>query len=280
MGAQSDFSISILASGIGTLALMLAAAALGWWLRKLQTRGMRHSAMESGESVAQEGYLLGSALGLLGLLLAFSFGMVLSRYEARRELVVKEANAIGTAYLQAQLLDDPFRTRLSNLLVDYTQNRIQLAEAAGDTSAYAARNDRMLTDIWANVSAARESAVAHGTTTALLMAFNEMIDLEAERKTAWGLRLPREVALLLLLYLAITGVLVGHQVDGPRGRRAAFVLSISIALSIAVMADLNRPQSGNARESQAPMEMLLKSLREQPPAVFDRFNSQVARPGR
>src|SRR6185369_13969522 len=134
LGAQSDFSI--LASGIGTLALMLVAAALGWWLRKLQTRGKRHSATESGESVAQEGYLLGSALGLLGLLLAFSFGMVLSRYEARRELVVKEANAIGTAYLRAQLLDDPFRTRLSNLLVDYTQNRIQLAEAAGDTSAY------------------------------------------------------------------------------------------------------------------------------------------------
>ena len=278
MGAQSDFSI--LASGIGTLALMLVAAALGWWLRKLQTRGKRHSATESGESVAQEGYLLGSALGLLGLLLAFSFGMVLSRYEARRELVVKEANAIGTAYLRAQLLDDPFRTRLSNLLVDYTQNRIQLAEAAGDTSAYAARNDRMLTDIWANVSAARESALAHGTTTALLVAFNEMIDLEAERKTAWGLRLPREVALLLLLYLAITGVLVGHQVDGPRGRRAAFVLSISIALSIAVMADLNRPQSGNARESQAPMEMLLKSLRDQPPAVFDRIDSPVARPAR
>ena len=79
---------------------------------------------------------------LLGLLLAFSFGMVLTRYEARRELVVREANAIGTSYLRAQFLNEPYRTRLSTLLVEYAENRVQLASAEGNKKSYLATNDR------------------------------------------------------------------------------------------------------------------------------------------
>lgn len=271
---MAGFSSSLLipAIGIGTLGLMLVSAAVGHGIRRLQLRRTKSGGRESGESVAQEGYLLSSALGLLGLLLAFSFGMILSRYEARRELVIKEANAIGTSYLRAQFLDEPYRTQLSTLLVEYTENKIQLASAEGNRSSYAARNDQLLTDIWSNVRAARESAVTHGITTALLLTFNEVIDLDAERKIAWGLTLPREVLILLMAFLVMVGFLVGHQVDGPRGRRAALALFLSIALSITAMADLNRPSVGWARESQAPMIMALKSLKSQPPASFDRFN--------
>ena len=74
----------------------------------------------------QEGYLVGSLLGFLALLMAFSFSMALDRYEERRHLVIQEANAIGTAYLRTQLLDEPHRGRLSGLLVAYTDNRIAL----------------------------------------------------------------------------------------------------------------------------------------------------------
>jgi len=271
LGGYSS-SLLIPAIGIGTLALMLISAVGGHWLRRLQLRRIKSSARESSESIAQEGYLLSSALGLLGLLLAFSFGMVLSRYEARRELVIKEANAIGTSYLRAQFLDEPYRSHLSTLLVDYTENRIELASADGDRSSYAARNDQLLADIWSNVRAARESAVTHGITTALLLTFNEVIDLDAERKIAWGLTLPREVLILLMAFLVMVGFLVGHQVDGPRGRRAALALFLSIALSITAMADLNRPSAGWARESQEPMIMALRSLKAQPPASFDRFS--------
>jgi len=266
--------LSIYVIGLGIFALMVIAAGAGHLFRRWQERRARSKTRESAASVAQEGYLLSSALGLLGLLLAFTFGMVLSRYEARRELVTQEANAIGTAYLRAQFLDEPFRSRLSALLVDYTQNRILLATAGSNGRGYASKNDRLLTDIWSNVRAARESALAHGVTTALLLTFNEVIDLDAERKIAWGLRVPPEVQFLLMLYLTITAGLVGHQIDGPRGRRAAVVLFISISLSITVMADINRPQAGQARESQRPMFMLLESLRAQPPAIFDRFNSE------
>jgi hypothetical protein len=268
-------NLSIVATGIVTLAVLLVAAAIGQFIHRAQARRSRGELRESDPSVAQEGYLLSSALGLLGLLLAFSFSMVLNRYETRRELVTKEANAIGTSYLRAQMLDEPHRSRLTGLLVAYTDNRIKLATAE-DQSAYLATNDRLLTQIWAAVSAARESALEHGLTTSLLQTYNEVIDLDTERKLAWALRVPKEVMFLLLVFLAVTAGVVGHQVDGPRGKRAALMLFVLLALSIAVITDINRPMSGSARESQKAMEMLLASLKAQPPRVFDQFKAQQA----
>ena len=270
--------LSVIAIGISTLAVLFAAAAAGRLVRRLQQRRSRSKDRETGESVAQEGYLLGSALGLLGLLLAFSFGMVLTRYEERRELVTKEANAIGTAYLRAQLLDEPHRSRLSQLLVAYTDNRIKLASGEEDRSDTLAKNDHLLTDLWTAVRASRESAAAHGLTTALLTSYNEVIDLDTARKVAWDLRVPADILLLLILFMAVTGAVVGHQVDGPRGRRAALVLFLLLSLSITVITDINRPMTGHSRESQKAMLMLLQSLRSQPPQVFDRFNASASRP--
>jgi hypothetical protein len=274
-GWLSDWlsSLSVPAIGVGTFVLMLAASAGGRLLRRAQDRRKRQAEPESEPSVAQEGYLLGSVLGLLGLLLAFSFGMVLNRYEARRELVTKEANAIGTAYLRAQLLDEPFRGRLSSLLVQYTQNRIALADQGSLSGTSLARNDQLLTDIWTVVTASRESALTHGLTTALLTSYNEVIDLDTERKIAWELRVPVDVLVLLLVYFAVTAAVVGHQVDGPRGRRAALLLFAMVALSTTIITDINRPMTGHVRESQRAMLMLLQSLRTQPPQVFDRFGA-------
>jgi hypothetical protein len=268
-------NLSIVATGIVTLAVLLVAASIGQLIQKTQARRSRAEARESDPSVAQEGYLLSSALGLLGLLLAFSFSMVLDRYETRRELVIKEANAIGTSYLRAQMLDEPHRSRLTGLLVAYTENRIKLATAE-DQSAYLTTNDHLLTQIWSAVSAARESALEHGLTTSLLQTYNEVIDLDTERKVAWELRVPNEVLLLLFVFLAVTAGVVGHQIDGPRGKRAALVLFVLLALSITVITDINRPISGSSRESQRAMEMLLASLKAQPPRVFDQFKAQQA----
>jgi hypothetical protein len=264
--------LSIFAIASGTFALMLVASVVGQLVRQLQASRAGQISHESEQSVAQEGYLLGGILGLLGLLLAFSFGMVLNRFEARRELVTQEANAIGTAYLRAQLLDEPHRARLSNLLTAYTENRIKLASVDLAGNPYVPTNDRLLTEIWAAVRASRESAFSHGITTALLMTFNEVIDLDAERKIAWQLRVPSEVLILLIVYLSVTAAVVGHATDGPRGRRAAFALFLLIALSIGAITDVNRPMSSRSRESQLPMLMLLRSLQSQPPHVFDQFD--------
>src|SRR5688572_23037191 len=84
---------------LGMFALMLLSSLGGRLAHRLPRLARNPKCAESEGSIAHEGYALGATLALLGLLLAFSFGMVLNRYEARRDLAINEANAIGTAYL-------------------------------------------------------------------------------------------------------------------------------------------------------------------------------------
>ena len=262
-------SLSLTGLTLFVLITMLLAALVGHAVH----RWARHRA-KAGEQEDhnQEGYLVGSLLGFLALLMAFSFSMALDRYEERRHLVIQEANAIGTAYLRTQLLDEPHRGRLSGLLVAYTDNRIALG--TGDHAGLdrqLAINDRLLTEIWAAVTAARESANTHGITTAVLITFNEVIDLDTERKVARQVRVPAPVLLLLYWFLVMTAAVVGYVLDERRARLGAFVLFVLLSMYVSIIADLNRPASGNIKESQEPMLMLRQSLKSQPPEAFDKF---------
>jgi len=190
--------LSVLGISAATLIVMIVSALAGQSVRQFRIARLKATDDPNDRSQGQEEYLLGGSLALLALLLAFTFGLVLNRYEARRQLVTSEANAIGTAYLRAQLLDEPHRSRLSGLLIAYTDNRIRLANAGAEAGSNLAKNDRLLTQIWAAVSAAAGSAQAHGISMPLLEAFNEIINLDTERKVAWRLRVPGGVLILLL----------------------------------------------------------------------------------
>lgn len=238
---------------------------------------VRRFAAHGDEDHSQEGYLVGSMLGVLALLMAFSFSMALDRYEERRHLVVQEANAIGTSYLRAQLLDEPHRSRLSRLLIAYTDNRVALGTGRhAGLDRQLEINDRLLTDIWAAVAAARDSAARHGISVPILTAFNEVIDLDTERKVARQVRVPAPVMLLLYGFLLLTAVVLGYVLEERRARLGAFMLFLLLALYVSVIADLNRPASGNIQESQDAMLMLQRSLRSQPPQAFNQYASATS----
>jgi hypothetical protein len=94
------------AIGASLLASMLVAGSVGSWLRKRVALSATGSSSTSGFD-RQEGYLVSGVLGLLALLTGFTFALAVDRFEIRRELVLKEANAIGTTYLRTQVLDRP-----------------------------------------------------------------------------------------------------------------------------------------------------------------------------
>jgi hypothetical protein len=79
------------------LALMLAATEVGFRLGRKSEAG---AAAETSSPIAT---VEAALLGVLGLLLGFTMSMAVSRFEARRQLVIDEANAIGTSLLRAQL---------------------------------------------------------------------------------------------------------------------------------------------------------------------------------
>ena len=254
--------------GCGVLILMVLALWCGVALRK-RHEGQTPSTEKEG---GLEGYVVSAVLGLLALLMGFTFSLAVDRFEARRVLVLEEANAIGTAYLRAQLLQEPHRQRISQLLVKYTDNRIALAQAPrAQIPPLLAENDRMLTDLWAATASAFVTIKGLDFSSTFLDSVNNVIDLDASRKMARLARVPTEVFVVLFIYLIVTAGVLGYVFVGNRGRGAAGFMLLLLTLSLLLILDIDRPNKGGVREAQMAMEQLRTSFKKQPPQVFDRY---------
>lgn len=256
-----------------TLTIVASLFAAGFVGIRLHRRFERPAALQDTRSAnSEESYAITAVLGLLALLMGFTFSLAIDRYDVRRKLVIDEANAIGTAYLRAQLLAAPHRERISSLLARYVDNRIELANAApGTATAALARNDSLLVELWAAQVAAIDSMQHTPLATSSVEAMNAVIDLDSERKAARRAHVPTEVFAVLIVYLVFTAGLLGYVLRGSRGRALAVSLLFLFTLALLLVIDLDRPSLGGIRESQRPMEDLQAGLKAQPPAVFDRW---------
>src|SRR5262245_30918871 len=91
-----------------TIGIALASVELGYRIavyRRLQKEEEKESPVSG---------MVGATLALLALMLAFTFSLAGSRFEDRRQVVLTESNAIGTAYLRAAMLPEPMRTESRN----------------------------------------------------------------------------------------------------------------------------------------------------------------------
>jgi hypothetical protein len=260
----------ILVVAITILGAMYLAAALGAALRARSDRLRPHTTGEEGE-----GLVVSAALGLLALLIGFTFSLAADRFDARRLLVLEEANAIGATYLRAQLLDEPHRARMTDLLIRYLDNRIAFAGAkAGQNATLLAANDALVTDIWAATSAAFDSIKGLDFSSTYLDSVNNVVALDASRKAARRARVPTEVFVVLIIYLVASAGVVGNASKGLTGRLAAGLLLALFSLSLILIIDTDRPTHGGIVEGQQPMEELRKSLASRPPAIFDGWRTQ------
>ncbi|HEY2356179.1 MAG TPA: hypothetical protein VGH86_01910 [Phenylobacterium sp.] len=266
-------STPLAALGFGLFAAMGGATVLGGLLRLRLKR-------DGPDSGAGEGYIVSAVLGLLALLLGFTFSLAVDRFDARRVLVLQEANAIGTAYLQSQLLPEPHRGRMSELLVRYTANRIALAkEPPGATQArLLATSDTLVTDIWSATGAAFDSIKGIDFSSTYVASVNTVIELDGARRAARTARVPAEVFAVLFVYMVSSAGVLGYVLDRRDARIAAGLLLILFTVSLMLIVDIDRPTAGGIVESQAPMEALLKTLEGEPPAVFDRWRTPTEAP--
>lgn len=210
----------------------------------------------------QEGFLVTAVTGLLALLLGFTFSLAVDRFETRRVLVLEEANAIGTAYLRTQLLEEPHRARISDLLKRYVDLRIELsAEGAERDIAKVASNDALMNDLWREVMAAFPTIRGFDFSSSYLDSINAVIDLNTSRKVARVARVPGEIFVVLFIYIvAAAGVLGGYVLKGRRGRFTGIVLFALFSLSLLLIIDIDRPAGGGIKASQLPMILLKESL--------------------
>jgi len=266
-------SAPLLFIGVLLFGAMCLAAAIGVLLNRWHARETARSAAAEGaeKGEGQEGYIVSAVLGLLALLMGFTFSLAVDRFETRRHLVLEEANAIGTTYLRAQLLPEPHRARMTDILVRYTDNRILLAEAGPEKmSPFLATNDVLITDMWAATASAFDAIKTLDFSSAYLDSVNAVIDLDASRKTARAARVPAEVFVVLFIYLFVTAGVLGYVLKGKRGRMSAVFLLGLLTLSLLLIIDVDRPLVGGVTEGQAPMKLLRASF-SQPTTTYDRW---------
>lgn len=200
-----------------------------------------------------------SLLGILALLLGFTFSLALQRFDRRSEAVVAEANAIGTTYLRAQLLPKSVRGEAQQLLQNYIDFRI----AAGGISldheakrqAYLAKGKEILDATWGCALRAAEADNSPVTTGLFIQSLNELIDSFGRRDAELNRHVPEVIWLLLYGTFLITGGVIGYSagISGHRPSSVTYILVALIVILVFIIVDLDRPRRGLIRVDQSSL---------------------------
>jgi hypothetical protein len=212
----------------------------------------------------------GAMLGLLALLLGFSFALAAGRFSDRVELIVKEANAIGTASLRCDLMSDAQGKEMRDLLRAYTTQRIAFYDAASPAArATAIAESEMLQERFWKV-AVTEVKNSPELAKLLLPPLNDLIDLHGARVAATQRHMPGMLLLLLVVCSLVSVASVGYGcgVAGKRNVVLTTALTFLIAGTLWAIIDMDHPRKGLIRVGQQPMLDLQQSLeRGQPPTL-------------
>lgn len=219
----------------------------------------------SDEKEQPVGAMVASILGLVALVLGFTFSLAASRFDARRMAVLEEANAIGTTFLRARLLPDPERGEVARLLREYVEVRIRGTQE-GQTEQALARSEQIHELLWAQAVAAAEKDTGSFMTGVFIQSLNETIDLHAKRVLV-GIRSRIPLVIWIGLFgLALLGMAaVGYQAALSATRRSPAMLALVMAFAVVLLliADLDRGQEGLLRISQQSMLDLQKSMQSE-----------------
>jgi hypothetical protein len=209
------------------------------------------------------GGYLPAALGLLGLLIAFTFGMAIQRYDTRRTLVADEANAVRNAYLRIQVFDEPDRTMLSRGLLRWADVRVAFSTARDPRRIEAAEQQSLAlaTPLW-NDALGAVNRKSIPLTWAMLDRATDLFNVAAARKTALDAHVPVTIMRALMLYALLCAGFMGYDV--PPGKRFLFASTVQfalLALAVTMIVDLDRPRSNLGAVSQAPLLRAVESIR-------------------
>jgi hypothetical protein len=211
------------------------------------------------------GYLVSSALALLGLLMGFTFSAAQERFRLREQLVVAEANALSTSYLRLQLLEPPWRETLSRELLDYGETRLRFADALTPAEIDRVARDGAIRQakIWRDLAPAVRANSVPTLNPSFLQTLNETFDLAEARRAAREMRVPVTILRVLLACSFTVAAIIGYTEAFER-RDTIVLVGVLFLLTLAycLILDLDRPVSGSVRVAQAPMQRTVAAMRE------------------
>lgn len=207
------------------------------------------------------GAIEGSLLGLLALLLSFTFSMSSSRHDSRFQVMIQEANAIGTAVLRADLFPDTERVVLRGHFKNYVEARIAQYDAGidPDKNRMAASQTALNSDsLWkiAVAAAKSEDAAVRNRGSMMLVSLNDMIDAVTTRKASRETTMPDLILYLLFLLCLTSSFIVGYGSKKKLDWIVASGFAVMIAITVFSILDLDRPHRGLITLDKAEQNMV------------------------
>jgi hypothetical protein len=221
--------------------LLIAFYMLGYKLRRVMLK------RSESHTVEDLGAINGTLLGLLALLLAFTFSMSNSRYDTRKDLVIVEANAIGTAILRADVYPDSVRALLRTNFKNYVEERIAFYQAGMDmdkmVTHFKAANEISST-LWHITT--NYSKIDRNTTIAsqLIPALNEMIDVTTTRRAAGEATIPDLIMYFLFILCLTSAFLLGYDFKNRFDWIVVLGFALMLSSTVFTIIDMDRPRSG------------------------------------
>ncbi len=190
----------------------------------------------------------GTLLGLLALLLSFTFSMSAGKNDTRREIIVEEANDIGTAILRCDMYPDSNRKELHGLFANYINARIAYYDAGVDTTKI--NQSLRLTNvasakIWKKVAALSQDKDNVLRSQQMIPAVNAMIDMVSTRDAARSAHVPGSILWMLFLLTIAGSFIMGYGSNGKHFNKIIVGgFALMTVMTIYLILDLDRPRRG------------------------------------
>jgi len=239
-----------------TAALVLVAIEAGY---RLGTYRRFHS---EHEKEAPVGAMVGAALGLLAFMLAFTFGAAASRFDDRKQVLLEEANSIGTTYLRAGLLPEPHASEVRTLLRSYVDLRLEAARTGAIETALRSAPE-IHERLWHHAVALSAENPGSIASALFIQSLNETIDVHTKRvQIGVRNRIPSTIWLALYGVAFVALGAMGYHQGLSSSSRSAATLAVTITFSMVLwlIADLDRPGEGTMMVNQQAMEDVRNSI--------------------
>jgi hypothetical protein len=212
----------------------------------------------------------GALLGVVGLILAFGLSLAVGRYEARRAAVVAEANAIGTAYLRAQLIAEPERSESLALFPRYMDLALRVSNEVPNSAGMKetlSGESVLQRRLWRLAGKSLSAAPLASAPRLYVDSLNNMFDQQTVRASALKNRVPGAVLGLEVIAAALAlGLLALYLSVLGRGLIAVISAAALVTLLLLVTFDLDRPTRGLIKVPATPLESVRNSMIPPPAA--------------
>ncbi len=242
--------------------LMFLAIELGFRAAKSMRKRLPESYCAEIDSVQT------SLLGLLALLIAFTFSMALQRYDSRSDAVVDEANAIGTTYLRTQLLPIENQADIQLALRHYVDLRVKASilplNRETELDQLSDEANSALDQLWQYTMKQVPANANPATIGLFVQSLNEMIDSFGRRSAVIERHVPDAVLALLTIVFTMTSIVIGYSagIRQQRPSKITCLMVLLIVMLVYAILDLDHPRQGLIKVSQKPLLDLQTSLHQ------------------